>query len=121
MKDIIINKSNNPKIKYVIFSISTDSPLFLLDKINKNIYLENGQSVLFDQLLQTGDSSNRFLSLKFVNGTFDLSSIQHIDKKQIDETLYKFISDFLRNEQRLLHYSILLEEQKNFILSGGNI
>ena len=121
MKDIIINKSNNPKIKYVIFSISTDSSLFLLDEINKNIYLENGQSVLFDQLLQTGDSSNRFLSLKFVNGTFDLSSIQHIDKKQIDETLYKFISDFLRNEQRLLHYSILLEEQKNFILSGGNI
>lgn len=46
MKDIIINKSNNPKIKYVIFSISTDSPLFLLDEINKNIYLENGQSVL---------------------------------------------------------------------------
>ena len=84
MKDIIINKSNNPKIKYVIFSISTDSPLFLLDEINKNIYLENGQSVLFDQLLQTGDSSNRFLSLKFVNGTFDLSSIQHIDKKQIE-------------------------------------
>lgn len=41
--------------------------------------------------------------------------------KKIDETLYKFISDFLRNEQRLLHYSILLEEQKNFILSGGNI
>ena len=121
MKDIIINKSNNPKIKYVIFSISTDSPLFLRDEINKNIYLENGQSVLFDQLLQTGDSSNRFLSLKFVNGTFDLSSIQHIDKKKIDETLYKFISDFLRNEQRLLHYSILLEEQKNFILSGGNI
>ena len=121
MKDIIINKSNNPKIKYVIFSISTDSPLFLLDEIIKNINLENGQKVLFDQLLQTGDSNNRFLSLKFANGKFDLSSIQHIDKEQIDETLYKFISDFLRNEQRLLRYSILLEEQKNFILSGGNI
>lgn len=121
MKDIIINKSNNPKIKYVIFSTSTDSPLFVLDDINKNICLENGQSVLFDQLLQTGDSDNRFLSLKFVNGMFDLSSIKHIDKKQIDETLYKFISDFLRKEQCVLRYSILLEEQKDFILSGGNI
>lgn len=121
MKDIIINKSNNPKIKYVIFSISTDSPLFLLDEIKKNIYLENGQSVLFDQLLQTGDSDNRFLSLKFINGNFDLSSIQHINKKQIDESLYKFISNFLRNEQQLLRYSILLEEQKDFILNGGNI
>lgn len=121
MKDIIINKSNDPKIKYVIFSISSDSPLFLLEEINKNINLKNGQSVLFDQLLQTGDSNNRFLNLKFVNGTFDLSSIQHIDKEKLDETLYKFISDFLRKEQRLLRYSILLEEQKNFILRGGNI
>ena len=121
MKDIIINKSNNPKIKYVIFSISTDSPLFLLDEINENVKLKNGQIVLFDQLLQTGDSDNRFLSLQFVNDKFDLSSIKHVDKKQIDETLYKFISDFLRNEQLLLRYSILLEEQKNFILRGGNI
>lgn len=121
MKDIIINKSNDPKIKYVIFSISTDSPLFLLEEINKNINLKNGQSVLFDQLLQTGDSNNRFLNLKFVNEAFDLSSIQHIDKEKLDETLYKFISDFLRKEQRLLRYSILLEEQKNFILRGGNI
>lgn len=121
MEDIIINKLDNFKIKYVIFSISVNSPLFFLDEITKNIHLENNQVVLFDQLLQTGDSANRFLILKFVNGMFDLSSIRHIDKKQLDKKIYRFISDFLRKKQQLLHYSILLEEQKKFILNGGNI
>lgn len=121
MKDIIINKSNNPKIKYVIFSVSTNSPLFSLDDINKNIHLENGQSILFDQLLQTGDSDNRFLCLDFLNDNLDLSSIRQVNKNQIDESLYKFISEYLRKEQLLLRYSILLEEQKKFILNGGNL
>lgn len=121
MKDIIINKSINPTIKYVIFSVSTDSPLFLLDEIKENIFLENGQTILFDQLLQTGDTENRFLSIKFLNGKFDLSTIQHIDKKKIDVSLYRFISEYLRNEPLLLRYSILLEEQKNCIMNGGNI
>lgn len=121
MKEILINKSNSSKVKYVIFSVSTDSPLFLLDEISEKVNLENGQIVLFDQLLQTGDAENRFLILKFSNGKFDLSSIRHIAKKEIDESLYKFISEYLRNEQLLLRYSILLEEQKKFILNGGNI
>ena len=92
MKDIIINKSNDPLVKYVIFSISVDSPLFSLNEIAKNILLEDGQIILFDQLLQTGDSSNRFLILKFINGEFDLSSIQNVEKKQIKESLYKYVS-----------------------------
>lgn len=121
MENIIINKSNNLIFKYVIFSVSTDSPLFMLNEIHNNISLENGQKILFDQLLQTGDSSNRFLSLKFANGEFDLSSIKHVEKSQLDESLYKFISEYLRHEQLLLRYSILLDEQKKFILAGGNI
>lgn len=121
MKDIIINKSNDPLVKYVIFSISVDSPLFSLNEIAKNILLEDGQIILFDQLLQTGDSSNRFLILKFINGEFDLSSIQNVEKKQIKESLYKYVSEYLRKKQLLLRYSILLEDQKKFILNGGNI
>lgn len=121
MEEIIINESNNSLYKYVIFSVSSDSPLFFLEDINSAIKLKNGQKILFDQLLQTGDNYNRFLCLTFLNNKIDLSSICHVEKQSLDKDLFQFISNYLRQEQLILKHSILLEKQKKIILSGGNI
>ena len=46
MEEIIVKHSNSTNYKYVVFSISTESPLFFIDKIKNKISLEDGQLVI---------------------------------------------------------------------------
>lgn len=121
MEDLIFEKLENDNLQYVVFSISEESPLFYLDELKELIDIEEGSMIVFDQLLQTGDVDNRFLCLKYSNGTFDFSSIKHLSKKDVGENVYSVISNYLRKNRLLLRYSILLEEQKEKIIKGGNL
>lgn len=121
MDDIVIKQINSNLAKYLVFGVSSESPLFLLQNIKEQMILSKGDAVLFDQLLQTGDADNRFLTLTFDGYNFDLSTAKHINGTIIERNIKLIIADYLRQNTLLLKYSILLSKQKDLILSGGII
>lgn len=121
MDGVIIKRLNSNFAKYLVFSVSSESPMFYLEEIKEQMILSEGDSVLFDQLLQTGNSDNRFLAIVYNNGIFDISSVHHVDKDTVDVEVKNEISNYLRNNSLLLKYSILLGKQKDIILNGGSI
>lgn len=121
MQDFIIKQINKEYAKYLVFGTTVESPLFQLVDIQNSINISNGEKIIFDQLLQTGNADNRFLAMTFYNGSFDYRSAQNIDGKSIENDVKAFGCNFLRKNSLILKYSILLSDQKEFILNGGNI
>jgi len=119
--EFVIQKINKNYAKYLVFGISAESPLFLLNEIKGQLSLKQGEIVLFDQLLQTGNSDNRFLLLTFDGKDFDLSTIKHIDLSIVEDDVKVLVANFLRNNTALLKYSILLAQQKELLLKGGTL
>lgn len=119
--DFLIKEINKKYAKFLVIGISVNSPLFLLHEVKEKINLREGDIIVFDQLLQTGDAENRFISLTFGSEDFDLNTAKHIEKSIIDDEVKSIIADFLRNNSMVLKYSILLDEQKGIILDGGFI
>lgn len=121
MGDFIIKQINKDYAKYLVFGTSVDSPLFQLIEIKNTIEVIDGDKIIFDQLLQTGNADNRFLVMTFINRNFDYSSAKNINYNIIDEEVKAFACDYLRKNVMTLKYSVLLSEQKEIILNGGII
>jgi hypothetical protein len=119
MDGVIIEKLNNSIANYLVFSISSESPLFFLDELEEEISFNEGEILVFDQLLQTGEADNRFMSIVYHDKKFDYSSVKHIDNYKIDSGIRGIIAEYLRRNIVLLKYSILLSQQKEHILKGG--
>lgn len=119
--DFIVKEINKEYAKFLIVGISVNSPLFLLQEIKEQINLRKGDVILFDQLMQTGDADNRFLSVTFGSEEFDLSTAKHRERSVVDDETKSIIADFLRENLMVLKYSILLTQQKEVILHGGFI
>lgn len=119
--DLIVREINKEYAKFLIFSISAESPLFLLQEIREQLNPNKGDVIVFDQLLQTGDTENRFLSITFGDMGFNLSTVKHLENAVVDAETRSIIADYLRNNTLLLKYSILLSKQKEIILQGGVI
>ena len=121
MKNYIIKEINKDDAKYLVFGTSVESPLYNLEEIKKEIQCLNGERIIIDQLLQTGNGENRFIVLSYSNGDFDLNSIHISSNKNTCSCIKSFGCDFLRNHLSILEYSILLSEQKEAIINGYNI
>lgn len=119
MKEYILKHIDQDNIDYLVFGTSVESPFFYLSEIAKDIKDDKVVKVLFDQLLQTGNSKNRFLMLELKDGTFELNSAVSIDPKTISNEIKLHITEFLRQNPQVLEYSILLNEQKKIIEQGG--
>lgn len=120
MNNYIIEKIDKDYAAFLVFGTSVESPLFELSEIQEDLNTrEKEELVLFDQLLQTGNSENRFLTMKIVDGCFDYESAKNVDAKTVDDEVKSFICSFLRNNTAILKHSILLSDQKNAILCGG--
>ena len=119
MKEYILKHIDQDNIDYLVFGTSVESPFFCLTEITKDIKADKVVKVLFDQLLQTGNSKNRFLMLELKDGTFELNSAICIDPKAVSNEIKLHIADFLRHNPQVLKYSILLNEQKKIIKQGG--
>lgn len=121
MKNYIIKEINKDDAKYLVFGTSVESPLYYLEEIKQEIQCFNGERIIIDQLLQTGNGENRFIVLSYTNGDFDLNSIHISSNKNTCSCIKSFGCDFLRNHLSILEYSILLSEQKEAIINGYNI
>lgn len=118
MKNIVIKKMNSNRCDYIIFSTTVESPFFFIEEIKKIINPSKKITIIFDQLFQTGDSNNRFLSFNIDKDIkYDSAKIINDD---LDE-LKKIISEYLFENQEVMEYSILLDKQKEIIKEGGVI
>ncbi len=120
MNDVVVKKIDDEKFDYLVFSLTSESPLFQLAFIKETLANTGRINVLFDQLLQTGDSSNRFLSVAFEND-FDFITAKQINCNEIDKSIKMIIAEYLRQNILILRYSILLSQQKEIIKNGGII
>ncbi len=121
MKDYIVEKIDKSYAKYLIFGTTVNSPLFCLDEIEKGINHTKEDIIVFDQLLQTGNSNNRFLTMSICNGHFDVGSAKNIDGSKIDDDVRKIGCEFLRKNVEILRHCILVSEQKEAIAMGRTI
>lgn len=117
--EFIVKEINKDYAKFLVFGISANSPLFLLEEIKEQIKPKSGDVVIFDQLLQVGDAENRFLLLNFNDDAFDLGTAKYIDRNFVDNDIKRIVADFLRSNLVLLRYCILPASQKETILQGG--
>lgn len=116
MENIVIKKLKNNIYQYLIFSTTVDSPFFQIDEIIRTIKCSKKVVLIFDQLLQTGDAYNRFISFE-LDKTINYNSAKIVTENL--ELLKKEISNYLYKNQQLMDFSILLSEQKEIIKKGG--
>lgn len=120
MNNCVIEKIDKDYAGFLVFGTSVESPLFDLLEIQECLNLQEKEVfVLFDQLLQTGNSENRYLKMKIVNGCFDYESAINVDAGLIEDDIKAYVCDYLRRNEIILKHSILLSDQKESILRGG--
>ncbi len=92
-----VKKIKNGIYTYLVVANSYESPLDVLDEISKEIEVPEC-TILFDMLLRTGMSYNRYLSIRYKDNQFDKKSISIVTQISNDiklstvETLNKHIS-----------------------------
>ena len=84
----------------------------------KSLGIENG-TIIFDTILYSGNTNNRFLTTEIKNSKFKM--YRYTTKIGYDHPIRKMTCDFLRAHKESLKNFNLLEEQKEQILSGKNI
>lgn len=84
----------------------------------KSLGIANG-TIIFDTILYSGNTNNRFLMTEIKNGMIQM--YRYTTKIGYDHPIRKMTCDFLRAHKESLMHSNLLKEQKEQILSGKNI
>ena len=101
----------------MVICLSYESIFSYIDALQKAIS-NNGVkdgTILIDQLLISGNGKNRFLTIKYSNGSFDLTSAQNIEA---DIKYRQITSCELKNNESLLENSILSNSQISLIKKG---
>lgn len=121
MQKYIVKKINTNYGRYLVYGTGVDSPFYFWDKIKNKISLVDGEYILFDQLLQIGNSNKRFVIIAIKDEKLDFKNIKFLAFKSVDNTIRAEISNFLRKHNEILKYSILLEHEKKKIFNGENL
>ena len=107
---------------YIMILIEDNQMLYRHEKEYKkklkSLGIENG-TIIFDTILYSGNTDNRFLTTEIKNGKFKM--YRYTTEIGYDHPIRKMTCDFLRAHKESLIHSNLLEEQKEQILSGKNI
>ena len=107
---------------YIMILIEDNQMLYRHEKEYKkelkSLGIKNG-TIIFDTILYSGNTNNRFLTTEIKNGKFKM--YRYTTEIGYDHLIRKMTCDFLRAHKESLTNSNLLEEQKEQILSGKNI
>lgn len=122
MKNYEIVRIEYAEYDVMIFSASYETPFLYLEEINKELknYNIKNSKVVFDMLLNIGNTSERFAEAVFdgeclVDSTFKFAKV---DKK---DQLRKISTEFFMKKSVILEYSILSSVQKKLINKGISI
>ncbi|HGI2636104.1 TPA: type II toxin-antitoxin system RnlB family antitoxin [Streptococcus agalactiae] len=113
MNEYIIIKTNVKEYDRLILCLTFESLLTYIHKIENNLEGNLGiKHVLIDQLLITGNNSNRFIKCNFLRGKLDLNTAQIVKPS---DYLKKETVKWLHNNYHYVKNSILTDEQRQKI------
>lgn len=113
MNEYIIIKTNIKEYDRLILCLTFESLLTYIHKIEDNLEKNVGiEHVLIDQLLITGDSSNRFIRCNCSRGKLDLDTAQIVKPS---DYFKKETVKWLHNNYDYVRNSILTDEQRQKI------
>ncbi|MDY3360015.1 MAG: type II toxin-antitoxin system RnlB family antitoxin [Clostridium celatum] len=112
---------NDFKYSVVIIDKTSEPPTYLLPKL-KDELISNSISgdILIDSLLYSGNSNERFIKANFIDGDFIKGSFEFVDIER-GNVIRKITSDYLRDNQELIEFSILSTMQKRLVIKGCNL
>lgn len=114
MKDYTILKIEQNNIVMVVIH-TCESPFDYLQEIADDLRkIGYSGTVVFDELLHSGNNDERFINSIFENGEFMEKSFQFLVVKKQD-TLRRYLCDYLQNEQEYLQTSGLTTAQIKLI------
>ena len=113
MNEYTIIKANTEDYSRMVLCLSSESLLPYIDKIEQALAEDNSDgNILIDQLLLTGNGVNRFMSVSFSHGKFDMKTAQTVNPS---EYYRKAATEWLHDNYRYTENSILTAEQKQKI------
>ena len=101
----------------MVICLTYESIFSYIDALQKAISdsgVKDG-TVLIDQLLISGNGKNRFLTIKYSNGSFDYTSAKNTEA---NIKYHQITSYELKNDESLLENSILSNNQISLIKKG---
>ena len=106
----------------IVFSQSYESPFSCLDEITKEIreISVSNARILFDTLLSSGNTNERFAEACYTDDNFVLGSFQFVEISKKDQ-LRKYCAEFFCENREILEFSILTPIQKKLLSKGITI
>lgn len=113
MDEYTILRTNEEDYNRLVLCLSSESLLAYIEKIEQTLAEDNlNEKVLIDQLMITGNGSNRFMSVSFSHGKFDLKTAQTVNPA---EHYKKATVEWLHDNYCYAENSILTANQKQKI------
>lgn len=113
MNEYTIIKTDVEDYDRLVLCLSFESLLTYIKKIEQVIAIDNvDEKILIDQLLITGNGTNRFISFSFSHGRFDIKTAQIVNPT---EYYRKETVEWLHNNYHYVEHSILTAEQRQKI------
>lgn len=109
---------NEERWNLLIALNTNDSPFDLLDEIQQALEeIHFKGNVLFDQMLHTGNTEERFICASYYDGIFEQNSFRfvNVEKKNV---VRRYLCEYLKADKDMLLYSCLTEQQQKLIESG---
>lgn len=119
--DFNIYIDSNGKYNAIVILKTSEAPFEFLDSIAESLSKNNfAGSIIIDQLLHSGNNSERFIVGTFDGKKFDNTSFK-FEKLKKRSPERKYMCNYLRSDKDVIDFSILTNEQKNLIKNGYNI
>lgn len=113
MNEYTILKTSAKDYDRLVLCLSSESLLSYIKKIEQTLAKDNlDGKVLIDQLLITGDGTNRFMSFSFSHGKIDIKTAQTVNPPK---HYRKQTVEWLHNNYCYIEHSILTAKQRQKI------
>lgn len=116
MSEFVVLETNIDGYDRLVLCLTFESLLSYVNKIEDILATDcKDERILIDQLLITGNETNRFISCEFTKGKINFKTAKIVG---LDELSRKETVGWLRNHYSYVENSILTEEQRRKIRNG---
>ncbi|MCK4260789.1 MAG: type II toxin-antitoxin system RnlB family antitoxin [Halanaerobiales bacterium] len=122
MNNYEIKRVNYENFSFIVFSQTYETPFSCLKEISKELLSYNAVKckIVFDMLLNMGNTSERFVEAYFNGDEFEKTSFKCININKKNQ-LRRISCNYYKENKEMLEYSILNSAQKKMLSRGISI
>lgn len=122
-KPYVIEKRSHPKYRdIIVYTTASKNPLDYLPEIEadiKHIHLDSKSiTVIFDTLLYTGNTQERFIKASYSNGTFNSESFAFYEVPKNDDLRQNSLKFYHKHPEMIQNTGVLTSIQRELMLKG---